>query len=155
MAENVYEGMYILDSNRYGRDPEAVSGQIPKMIEEAGGSLLVSRFWEDRRLAYAIKGHRKGAYWLTYFRLDGSKLAGIERKCHLSDSILRVLFLKVDPKIVDTLVAHAKAGPAAAAKASPEKGDDEAPTPDGDEQAADKKVDATDESPVAEVKEEK
>ena len=110
MAENVYEGMFILDTNRLGRDPEAVSGQIPDMIRRAGGEVLVSRLWEERRLAYPIKGYRKGSYWLAYFRVDGIKLADIRRQCQLSDSILRELFVKVDPRIVDTLVAHALAG---------------------------------------------
>lgn len=110
MAESVYEGMFLLDSNRYGRDPEGVAGQIPKMIQEAGGKMLVSRLWEERRLAYHIKGHRKGTYWLTYFQLDGTRLADVNRKCQLSDSILRALFVKIDPRIVDALVEHAKAG---------------------------------------------
>lgn len=110
MAESVYEGMFILDAGRYGRDPEGVAGQIPKMIEEAAGQILVSRLWEERRLAFPIKGQRKGAYWLAYFRLDGTKLREIRRKCQLSDTILRSLILKVDPRIVDTLVEHAKAG---------------------------------------------
>jgi small subunit ribosomal protein S6 len=84
------------------------------MIEDAGGTILVSRLWEERRLAYSINGQRKGTYWLTYFRLPGAKLAQIERNCQLSDNVLRALFLKVDPRIVDTLVAHAQAGPAGA-----------------------------------------
>ena len=107
MAVNVYEGMFILDSNRFGRDPESVSGQTSTMVQEVGGEMLVSRLWEERRLAYTIEGHRKGTYWLTYFRADGKEIAALERKCQLSDSILRVLFLKVDPRIADTLVAHA------------------------------------------------
>ncbi|MGD9128208.1 MAG: 30S ribosomal protein S6 [Planctomycetia bacterium] len=111
MAANVYEGMFILDSTKYGREPEAVSSQISKMIEAAGGEVLVSRLWEERRLAYPIQGQRKGTYWLSYFRVEGTEVAGLERQCQLSDSILRVLFLKVDPRIVDTLVEHAKAGP--------------------------------------------
>ena len=115
MAANVYEGMFILDANRYARDPEGVSGQISKVIQEAGGEMLVSRLWEERRLAYPIKGHRKGTYWLTYFRLPADRLSEIRQRFRLSDSILRMLFLKVNPKIVDTLVAHALAGPAAMA----------------------------------------
>ena len=111
MAANVYEGMFILDSNRYGRDPEAVSNQIPAMIEKLGGEMLVSRFWEDRRLAYPIKGQRKGTYWLTYFRLDGTRLVEARRQCQITEDILRVLFLKVDPRIVDALVAHAATAP--------------------------------------------
>jgi small subunit ribosomal protein S6 len=113
LAANVYEGMFILDSGRYGRDPNAVSGQISKVIEEAGGEVLVTRLWEDRRLAYPIKGQRKGTYWLTYFRLAPESLSAVRQQFRLSDSILRMLVLKVDPKIVDTLVAHALAGPAA------------------------------------------
>lgn len=109
MAENVYEGMFILDSNQYGRDPGGVSGQVAKMLEDAGGSVMVSRLWEERRLAFPIKGHRKGTYWLTYFRLDSAGLAGIQHQCELSDVILRSLFLKVDPRIVDALVEHAMA----------------------------------------------
>ena len=111
MAANVYEGLFILDSNRYGRDPEAVSGQIRAMVEKFGGEILVSRLWEERRLAYPIKGQRKGTYWLTYFRLDAGRLVDLQRQCQITDDIVRVLFLKVDPRIVDALVAHATAAP--------------------------------------------
>lgn len=114
MAQSVYEGMFILDSNHFGRDPEGVSNQVADIIQKAGGEMLVSRLWEERRLAYPIKGHRKGTYWLTYFRIEGDQLTGIKRQCQINDNILRMLFLKVDPRIVDALVAHAMAGPAAA-----------------------------------------
>lgn len=110
MAATVYEGMLILDSTRYARDPDGIANQIHSMIQEAGGEILVSRLWEERRLAYPIKGQRKGAYWLTYFRLDGPKLDELTRKCQINENILRVLFLKVDPRIVDALVEHARSG---------------------------------------------
>lgn len=110
MAETVYEGMFLLDSNRYGRDPEGVAGQVPGMIREAGGEVLVSRMWEERRLAFPIKGRRKGTYWLTYFRMDGRSLVDLKRKSQLNENVLRVLFVKIDPRIVDTLVEHAQSG---------------------------------------------
>jgi small subunit ribosomal protein S6 len=108
LAQTVFEGMFILDSNRYGRDPAAVSGRISRIIEQAGGEMLVSRLWEERRLAYSVKGHRKGTYWLTYFRVDGPQLAGIRRQFQLNEDVLRFLFLKVDPRIVDAIVEHAR-----------------------------------------------
>lgn len=110
MAANIYEGMYILDSNRYARDPAGVSGQIPEMIQKLGGQILASRLWEERRLAYPIDGHRKGTYWLTYFKLDSNQVTSLSRQCQISDSVLRTLFLKVDPRIADALVSHAQAG---------------------------------------------
>ncbi len=111
MAANVYEGMFILDSNHFGRDAEGTSAQVPTMIEKLGGEMLVSRLWEERRLAFPIKGHRRGTYWLTYFRLDSEKLGDLKRQCQITDDIVRVLFLKVEPRIVDALVAHALSAP--------------------------------------------
>jgi len=108
LAANVYEGMYILDSNRFVRDSDRMVNQIESMIRKAGGEVLVSRLWEERRLAYPIKGQRKGAYWLIYFRLDSSRINEIKRECQIADGILRTLFLKVDPRIVDAVVAHAQ-----------------------------------------------
>lgn len=111
MTENVYDGLFILNSELYARNPDDVSGQIAKFIESMGGEVLLSRLWEERRLAYPIQGHRRGTYWLTYFKLDSQKLTELTRQCQITDSILRFLFLKVDPRIVDTVVEHAKEGP--------------------------------------------
>lgn len=126
MAENVYEGLYIFDSNRYARDAAKVSGKVDQLVQDAGGEVLVSRLWEERRLAYPINGNRKGTYWLTYFKIDSEKLTGLNRKCQISDDILRHLYLKVDPRIVDALVSHASGTAAEEDKAS-DKASDEAP----------------------------
>ena len=114
MAENVYEGLFIFDSNRYARDPAGVSGQIAAMVTKYQGTILAGRLWEERRLAYPINGQRKGTYWLAYFRLDSSHLDDMRRDCKINDSILRELVLKVDPRIVDALVAHTQSATDAA-----------------------------------------
>ena len=108
MSQNVYECLFILDANRYARDPNNVAGAIPKMIEDLGGEVLANRLWNEQRLAYPIKGHRKGTYWLTYFRLDSSRTGEFTRACQLNDNILRHLVLKVDSRLVDVLVSHAQ-----------------------------------------------
>lgn len=108
MAQNVYECMFIYDSNSYARDPAGVGAKITKMVGTCGGEILVSRLWNEQKLAYPIKGHRKGTYWLSYFRLDSTKLTEFNRSCRLEDDILRSLTLRVDPRLVETLVAHAK-----------------------------------------------
>lgn len=109
MAENAYEGLFIFDSNRYARDPAGVSGQIAAMVEKYEGKILANRLWEERRLAYPINGQRKGTYWLTYFRLDTKNLEAMRRDCQINETILRELILKVDPRIIDALVAHTQA----------------------------------------------
>jgi len=107
LSENVYEGMYIFDSGRYARDAAGVTSRVEKMVKGAGGELLVSRLWEERRLAYPIKGNRKGTYWLTYFRADTQTLTDMNRQCQISEDILRHLYVKVDERIVDAVVSHA------------------------------------------------
>jgi len=110
MADHVYEGMFILDSNRYGRDPGGVAEMIPAMIQQCGGKMLASRLWEERRLAYPINGHKKGTYWLTYFSMNSQGVTTLNRQTQLNEAVVRALFLKVDPRIADTLVTHALTG---------------------------------------------
>ena len=128
MAENVYECMFILDANRFARDPNGISGQIPKMVEDCGGTVLASRLWNEQKLAYPIEGHRKGTYWLAYFRMPTDQVAKFNRACQLNDNVLRNLTLKVEPRLVDVLVAHARGETVAApeeetAEASSEQGE--------------------------------
>lgn len=122
MAQNVYECMFILDSNRYARDPGGVSSQLPDLIKKCDGEVLASRLWNEQKLAYPIEGHRKGTYWLTYFRMESGRLVEFNRACHLNENIVRNLTLKVDPRLVDALVAHARGErPAPAPPAEPVK----------------------------------
>ena len=107
----VYEGLFLFDSNRYARDPSGVPAAVNDAITDAGGEMLASRLWSEQKLAYQINGHRKGTYWLTYFRIDPEKLSGLNRTFQLNDNILRNLVLTVDHRLVEPLVAHANGVP--------------------------------------------
>jgi small subunit ribosomal protein S6 len=102
--------MFILDSNRYSRDAAGTVAQIPAVIEQFGGTMLASRLWEERRLAYPINGHRKGTYWLTYFKLAGDQVTPLNRQFQLNEAVLRSLMLKIDPRIADAMVQYALTG---------------------------------------------
>lgn len=108
MATGIYECLFLFDSNHYARDPGGVAGAVESAISELGGEILVSRLWAEQRLAYPINGHQKGTYWLTYFKLDTLKLRELNRTCQLNESLLRFLFTKIDPRLIDALVAHAQ-----------------------------------------------
>ena len=105
----VYEGMFILDPAKYSRDPAGSAQQINDLITQHGGSVLAARLWDERKLAYPINGHKKGVYWLTYFKIPGGNLVALERQCEITDEIIRKLILKVDDRIADALVQHALA----------------------------------------------
>ena len=108
MAQRVYEGMFLLDANKYSRDPSGVAGRIGEMIEKCGGEVLVSRLWAEQKLAYQIGNHRKGAYWLVYFRMESMRNGELNRASQLNHEVLRHLVLSVDDRLVDTLVRHAQ-----------------------------------------------
>ncbi len=129
MVENVYECMFILDSNRYARDPGGVSAQIPKMVEDCRGTVLASRLWNEQKLAYPIEGHRKGTYWLTYFRMPSEQVVNFNRACQLNENVLRNLTLKVEPRLVDVLVSHARG------ESAPAPGESEAEEPQAEKAA--------------------
>jgi small subunit ribosomal protein S6 len=100
--------MFLLDTNKVGGDVGAAAKQLHALLERNHAEILVSRPWDERRLAYPIKGHKKGQYYLVYFRTEGMNLASIERDCHLNEMILRFLTLYVDPKLVESLLAVAR-----------------------------------------------
>ena len=122
MAQNVYECMVIFDPNKYAQNPGGLGETIPDLVTRFGGEVLVSRLWQEQKLAYPIGSHKKGAYWLTYFRMDSQKLDELKREMRINEAIVRELTLKVEPRLVDALVEHAKGGqkkPEAAAAAEP------------------------------------
>ena len=108
MAENVYECMFIFNANTYAKNPAGVGKTVEEMVKSVDGEILASRLWNEQKLAYPINGHRKGAYWLTYARMESTTIGKLNRACQLNDGILRHLVIKIDPRLVDTMVAVAK-----------------------------------------------
>jgi len=108
LSATVYECMHILDSNRYARDPSGVQESVDSTVTKFEGEILVSRLWNEQKLAYLVDGHRKGTYWLSYIRIEGSRLVEMERAFQLNDNVLRSLTLRLDERLVEPMVAHAR-----------------------------------------------
>jgi small subunit ribosomal protein S6 len=108
MPANVYECMFLLDTNKVAGDIATAAKQLHGILERSQAEVLASRPWDERRLAYPISGHKKGLYYLTYFRTEGKNVATIEHDCALNETILRTMILKVDPKHVDIMLQLAR-----------------------------------------------
>ena len=130
MAENCYEGMFLLDSARFAADPDGVTGQLLGLLEKVGAKVVAHRPWQDGKLAYPIEGMRKGLHYLTYFNLDSSDVASLKRECQLSDLVVRELVIKPPQQIYDAMVQALTSGGEA------EEGGEEAETPAETEPAA-------------------
>jgi small subunit ribosomal protein S6 len=120
MPANVYECMFLLDTNKVAGDVPAAAQQLRGILERNHAEVLASRPWDERRLAYPIKNHKKGLYYLTYFRTEGKNLINIERDCALNELILRQLVLKIDPKVEEVMLRLARDEHALALQVIPE-----------------------------------
>ena len=107
MPVNTYEGMFLLDRAKVAINWDDSVRQVHDILAKHNAEIVASRQWDERRLAYAVNGHKKGTYLLTYFRTEGANLAEIFADCQLSEVILRELILKIHPKLVDHLVHRA------------------------------------------------
>jgi small subunit ribosomal protein S6 len=108
MPVNVYECMFLFDPNKVAGDVQAAATQLKTVFERNHAEVLASRPWDERRLAYPVKGHKKGLYYLTYIRSEGKNLLNIERDFALSEVILRSLTLRIDEKMVETMLTLAR-----------------------------------------------
>ncbi len=109
MPVELYETLFMLDSNRLASEPDAVRGQVHATLERYGAAIEISRPWDDsRKLAYTIKKQKKASYHIVYYRLDTSKQRDLERDFAINESVLRLLTTHVDPKWADLLLDVAK-----------------------------------------------
>src|SRR5262245_421929 len=101
MPTNVYESLIMLDTAKMAGDLPATQQQLHAIMEKHHAEILASRPWDERRLAYPIRGQKKAVYYLLYFQTTGENLVGIEHDLELNETVLRSLILKIDPKLVD------------------------------------------------------
>ncbi|MEO2018782.1 MAG: 30S ribosomal protein S6 [Fuerstiella sp.] len=119
VKENLYEGMFLVNSAKFANDPEGTSGAIMAILERAGATVVAQRPWQDGKLAYEVSGHRKGLHFLVCFRMPGAGMEVVKRQCHLSDVIIRHLVIKHTPQLFNAMV-DALTGETAAAEAAAE-----------------------------------
>lgn len=96
VAAKLYEGMFLVDSALAASDWQGVIDTIRSILDKAGVEIVSVDKWDERKLAYGIKGKGRGTYILAYFRAEGSQVAPIERAAMLSEDVMRVLILCVE-----------------------------------------------------------
>ncbi len=92
----LYEGMFIISDTVAGTDWEAAVKHVEDLLKNRGAEVLKSEKWEDRKFAYKLKGHKRGAYLLVYFNAPTDSISPMKRDFELSDNVLRTLIVRVD-----------------------------------------------------------
>ena len=88
--KNTYEGMFLI-SPAVTVDAEKGIGIVKNILDRHQGEVIVIKKWDERKLAYEIKGQKRGLYIIAYFSAPPASIGAIERDVNLSDDVLRVL----------------------------------------------------------------
>ncbi len=96
----MYEGLFLIDNAHASTEWDNVVKHIHDILQKNGAEILKTEKWGEKKLAYKVKGHKRGTYLLIHFNAKNSAIATVRRDFHLSDYIVRFLIVK-DDKIED------------------------------------------------------
>lgn len=89
-----YEGIFIFkpDLNKEGLDKAL--NHVQEIIKKHKGSVDQMNDWGKQRLAYPLRKHREGFYYLINFYIDADSIDKLKKAVTLNESILRALITK-------------------------------------------------------------
>ena len=90
-----YEGMFLFPQSATANLQEAAD-HVKSILDRCSATIVSFSKWDDRRLAYEVQGNKRGVYFLAYFTAPTSALAEIERRCNLSEELLRMMITSAE-----------------------------------------------------------
>ena len=70
--------------------------KVKSWISESGGSIEATEEWGRQKLAYLIRNHKEGQYYLFNMKLEPAAIPTLERNFRLQESVLRFLIINRD-----------------------------------------------------------
>jgi small subunit ribosomal protein S6 len=128
-----YELMYIVRPDVDDDGLRAAVDSVKSLVEGQGGEVRRTTMWGKRRLAYEVKHLRDGHYVIVELRLDGGRVAEVERALRIHDTVFRHLLVVQEVPSADTGEGEgqvvAEDGAIAAAPAAPPEAEATEATP--------------------------
>ena len=116
-----YELLVIFSTNLSEEEEKTQTSQTEDLIKHEKGTIHLVEHWGKRKLAYTIKKQRQGYYEWFYFELEPGRIAEIDRKLKMSETILRFLIFKMEKIQIQNLQRElARRAEAAAPPVQPE-----------------------------------
>jgi small subunit ribosomal protein S6 len=125
-----YETGFILSPALSEEETEQFIRQMAEIVAQKNGRMVKQDVWGKRRLAYPIKKFQEGFYVFFQYEGEGDVSQELERRFKQTDSVIRFMTVKRDPK--DLLKRKKKRTEAEAPEGSP----DESPEAQSAETAA-------------------
>ena len=93
---NLYESMFLLDNQAVRADWKAAKSAVTDLFKKHGAEIVTARRWDERKLAYPIRGHRRATYLLTYTKVPADSVSLVRRDLELDERVLRYLLLRAE-----------------------------------------------------------
>ena len=93
VTTQTYEGLFLFPATA-ATDLQGAVDHLKEILSRAEATIISLRKWDERRLAFEIKGNKRGVYVLVYFSVDTDRLQSIERDCNLSEKLLRSMVIR-------------------------------------------------------------
>lgn len=103
-TQKMYEGLFLFPQAAIS-NLDAASSHVQDMLTKVGAELIAFRKWDDRRLAYPIKGNKRGVFFLAYFKVVGTVIGSLERNLLLSEEVLRFMITRCDHLTLEQIEA--------------------------------------------------
>ena len=91
-----YEIMFILSTQLTDEEKQAKVKFVEETLAKSEAAEIKTEVWGERKLAYPIKKKENVYYVLTTFQIDGIKLAEVEARLNIEESILKYMIVKND-----------------------------------------------------------
>lgn len=92
---SLYEGLFLVSQNA-ATDLNAAIEHVKQILTRAEAEIVGIARFDERKLAFPVKGQRRGTYIISLFKCNRANLAHIERDSNLSEQILRSLVTRAD-----------------------------------------------------------
>jgi len=95
-----YETIYILRPDVDKETADTLTARLAEAVKTEQGRLTQVELWGRRRLAYQIRGLRRGVYVYFKYLGRGNVVAELERQLRLADSVVRYQTILVRNNVV-------------------------------------------------------
>ncbi|NGX30943.1 MAG: 30S ribosomal protein S6 [Chlamydiae bacterium] len=100
--KQLYEGMFIISTHLSEDARNHALKRVTSKIETFDGKTEKVIEMGRKKLAYEIRMHKEGYYYLIYFNADTNILAELQREFHLNEDLLRFVLEKTD-RVLESL----------------------------------------------------
>lgn len=92
---NKYETVIIMNSEISQEQKDSILDKVKSYIME-NGKVISSKDFGIKKLAYEIKRHLKGHYYIIEFETTADAILELERTYRITDEILKFIILRKD-----------------------------------------------------------